>query len=191
MTSRRRVWSSALSMDGIGGVSVPCINSDLGTKYLNHPATKKALHVEESHKQWQVCGGVNYSQDGVFPSVVQVYQEILASWKPRILVYNGDVDSGCNYLWAEASVAKFGPKQIEEWRPWVYGKGQNVGEQLGGYVTTYDRNVSFATIHGAGHMSPQWRPEAAFIMLKSFLDQTPLPPSGAGARESSNQQQWM
>jgi len=48
-----------------------------------------------------------------------------------------------------------------------------VGEQLGGFLTRYTGDVWFATVHGAGHMSPQWRPEAVYHMLVSFL--------GAGA----------
>ena len=89
------------------------------------------------------------------------------------LVYNGDVDPGCNYLWAEASVARFGVDVVAPWKPWVYGD-KRVGEQLGGFNTKYARNITFATVHGAGHMSPQWRPEAVFHMLSTFLGQATL-----------------
>lgn len=121
-----------------------------------------------------VCGGVNYTSDGMFPSVIAVYTQILRAHRPRIMVYNGDVDPGCNYLWAEASVQKFAETVTRPWRPWVYGKTQRVGEQLGGFVTDYSDNISFATIHGAGHMSPQWRPEAVFFMLRNFLSEKSL-----------------
>ena len=73
-----------------------------------------------------------------------------------------------NYLWAEASVAKFGKQLSKEWHAWVY-ESSLVGEQLGGFVTDYDGDVHFATVHGAGHMSPQWRPEAVFKMLERCL----------------------
>ena len=93
----------------------------------------------------------------------------MQKYSPRVLIYNGDVDPGCNYLWAEASVEKFGLAIHEDWRPWVY-EDSRVGEQLGGFVTAYQQNVTFTTIHGAGHMSPQWRPEAVYNMLIRFLD---------------------
>ena len=51
----------------------------------------------------------------------------------------------------------------------MYGEASIVGEQLGGFVTDYKDDVHFATVHGAGHMSPQWRPEAVFYMLQRFL----------------------
>ena len=44
----------------------------------------------------------------------------------------------------------------------------------GGFVTDYEGGIHFATVHGAGHMSPQWRPEAAYNMLKRFLDGVPI-----------------
>ena len=63
-------------------------------------------------------------------------------FRPRVLVYNGDVDPGCNYLWAEASVAKFGRAEKHAWRPWVYGASESrVGEQLGGFVTEYEEEM--------------------------------------------------
>ena len=153
--------------------SVPCINSVKGTAYLNMPEVRAALHVEESPNTWAICGGVNYTDDGVYTSMIAVHKQ-LQQYKPNVLVYNGDADPGCNYLWAEASVAKFGLDVEAPWKPWVYGADSNVGEQLGGYLTTYFGNVLFATVHGAGHMSPQWRPEAVFTLVSKFLHGAPI-----------------
>ncbi len=107
--------------------------------------------------------------------MVALHRQMVAQYAPRVLVYNGDVDPGCNYLWAEASVAKFGAPLAPdgEWHPWLYTSSL-VGEQLGGFVTEYAGGVNFATVHGAGHMSPQWRPEAVFNMLDRFLKSQPL-----------------
>ena len=169
-TRGRRQRATGAGVGEVGEV-VPCINSVKGTAYLNEPAVRKALHVDVSPNQWAICGGVNYTDDGVFPSMIAVHKEMIDNPKyaPRVLVYNGDVDPGCNYLWAEASVARFGVAVATPWRPWVYADAR-VGEQLGGFTTAFAKNVTFATVHGAGHMSPQWRPEAVFTMLSRFLD---------------------
>jgi carboxypeptidase C (cathepsin A) len=147
--------------------NVPCINSVKGTEYLNMPSVKRALHVDTSPNSWSVCGGVDYNDDGVYKSIVEVHKQMI-QFSPRVLVYNGDVDPGCNYLWAEASVEAFGLAVSQDWHPWVYADDL-VGPQLGGYATNYRGNVTMATVHGAGHMSPQWRPEAAFTMFSRFL----------------------
>lgn len=152
------------------GESVPCINSVMGTAYLNQDAVKQALHVTAAPNPWSICSSepyLNYTQDGVYSSMVALHKQ-MRKYNARVLVYNGDVDPGCNYLWAEASVAKLGLNVTAEWQPWVYTDA-TVGEQLGGFITKYSGDVAFATVHGAGHMSPQWRPEAVFNMLTAFL----------------------
>jgi serine carboxypeptidase-like clade I len=39
------------------------------------------------------------------------------------------------------------------------------GPQFGGEVVNYEKGLSFVTIHGSGHMVPQFRPQAALHML--------------------------
>lgn len=36
--------------------------------------------------------------------------------------------------------------------------------KMGGYVTRYVNDFDFVTIRGAGHMVPEYKPEAAFVM---------------------------
>lgn len=175
---RARHMARRTSLHASVGESVPCINSVKGTAYLNRADVKAALHVSQSPNTWAVCGGCTYKQDGVYSSMIALHKEMLAKFKPRVLVYNGDVDPGCNYLWGERSVAAFGlaPVAKEAWRPWTYADAL-VGPQLGGFVSAYgerEQGVLFTTVHGAGHMSPQWRPEAVFHMFQSFLAAKPL-----------------
>ncbi len=159
----------ARSLRGGAGESVPCINSVLGTQYLNRADVRASLHVESSPNTWAICGGVNYIDDGVYDSMVAVHEDMIKQYKPRVLVYNGDVDPGCNYLWGEASCRRFGGQVSSAWHSWTYDD-KLVGTQLGGYAIEFEKDVTFTTIHGAGHMSPQWRPEAVFNMLSRFLN---------------------
>eukprot|EP01013_Petalomonas_cantuscygni_P011210 TRINITY_DN2456_c0_g1_i1.p1 TRINITY_DN2456_c0_g1~~TRINITY_DN2456_c0_g1_i1.p1 ORF type:complete len:535 (+),score=124.61 TRINITY_DN2456_c0_g1_i1:233-1837(+) len=166
-------------------VTVPCINSLKGTHFLNEASVRAALHVDVSPNSWGICGGVRYVDDGVYPSIVAVHKDMLAKYAPRVAVYNGDVDPSCNYLWSERSVRSFGLRSVagRVWRPWTH-PNTLVGEQLGGFVTEYhaagataeaaSAPVVFATIHGAGHMSPQWRPEAVYWMFARFMAQEQL-----------------
>ena len=43
-------------------------------------------------------------------------------------------------------------------------------------VTRDQNEFDFLTIRGAGHMVPEYKPEAAFVMLRSFLSGEAYPP---------------
>ena len=43
-------------------------------------------------------------------------------------------------------------------------------------VVNYENRLSFVTVHGSGHMVPQFRPQAALHLLRKVLDQTPFSP---------------
>merc|ERR1712178_360452 len=51
------------------------------------------------------------------------------------------------------------------------------GSQFGGQVVNYEHNLSFATVHGSGHMVPQFRPQAAEQLIKRLLSGTPFAPA--------------
>merc|ERR1712137_913892 len=83
-----------------------------------------------------------------------------------------------------------------EYRPWFYNKtaaalhtleakpnlfGPNLalrdaGPQFGGQVVDYEHGLSFVTVHGAGHMVPQFRPQAAERLLDRLLTGNPFSP---------------
>ena len=41
------------------------------------------------------------------------------------------------------------------------------GALFGGHVVDYSHNLSFVTVHGSGHMVPQFRPQAALRLLQT------------------------
>ena len=61
------------------------------------------------------------------------------------------------------------PKDGQLWKPW------KVNKQTAGYVTEFDlgddsdSSFTFATVHGAGHEVPAYRPEEALILFQSFF----------------------
>ena len=58
------------------------------------------------------------------------------------------------------------------WRKWMYASAR-YGQQLGGFVQTFEvpegEAFAFATVHGAGHEVPTYRPEAALQLFKNYL----------------------
>ena len=45
----------------------------------------------------------------------------------------------------------------------------DAGAQWGGHVVNYEHNLSFVTVHGSGHMVPQFQPQSAFRLLQQVL----------------------
>lgn len=163
------------------GMNVPCINSDGGTKYLGRADVKAALNVADSPNTWSICSeeiNEKWNPNGTaYPDgMVPVYQTMLKSY--RIVVYNGDVDPGCNYVGNENCVSALGTPIKVDWRPWSYtdrpfpADPESGGPQTGGWVTEYDtpHGLFFLTVKGAGHMSPQWKPLATISWLARFLN---------------------
>jgi carboxypeptidase C (cathepsin A) len=62
------------------------------------------------------------------------------------------------------------PKPGRLWQPWRSGK------QTAGFLTEFDLGQTtnssfvFATVHGAGHEVPSYRPREALVLIKSFLN---------------------
>ena len=66
---------------------------------------------------------------------------------------------------------------------------QNMGSQMGGEVTDYEKGLKFVTFHGSGHMVPQFRPQAALHFLKKLVegqDLSPLMPNNVTLKALSD-----
>lgn len=131
-------------------------------------------------------------------SMLPIYRR-LAGKVRTIMVFNGDTDPDVQFQGTEDAVAAIGlPVALGgEWRPWFYRQGPAPlellrdkppfwgaplshhplpGAQLAGYVTDYAANVSFATVHGSGHMVPMFQPEVALHFFRRVLSGKPLSP---------------
>ncbi len=47
--------------------------------------------------------------------------------------------------------------------------------QVSGYIIDYD-NFQFATVHGVGHMAPQWKREDVTNLVTAFTHGEPIAP---------------
>jgi hypothetical protein len=45
---------------------------------------------------------------------------------------------------------------------------------VAGYVERYDGGLTFATVHGAGHMAPQWKRQETYHAVFNFINNIPL-----------------
>eukprot|EP00191_Tetraselmis_sp_GSL018_P021612 CAMPEP_0177579910 /NCGR_PEP_ID=MMETSP0419_2-20121207/1236_1 /TAXON_ID=582737 /ORGANISM="Tetraselmis sp., Strain GSL018" /LENGTH=381 /DNA_ID=CAMNT_0019068657 /DNA_START=699 /DNA_END=1840 /DNA_ORIENTATION=- len=124
-------------------------------------------------------------------SMLSIYRK-LAGRVRSIVVFNGDTDPDVQFRGTEAAVQAIGLPVAEggSWRPWFFQQsatpaqvildkppywGMSLsrrplpGAQLAGYVTDYENNVSFVTVHGSGHLVPMFQPEAALHLFQRVL----------------------
>jgi len=138
------------------------------------------------------------------PSMIDFYRKI-APKLARTIVFNGDVDPCVSYEGTRAAIEKIGFAVLPggQYRPWFYNHseasvstllskptlfGPNLGlrgsgPQFGGQVVDYEHNLSFVTVHGSGHMVPQFRPQAAEQLLAQLLSGGHFSPPLPGDKE--------
>ena len=152
-------------------------------------------------KEYDACNWDDIPEGA--PSMIAFYQKI-APLLDIVWVYNGDTDPCVSYEGTRTAIKRVGFAEIDGggYRPWFYNHTatplsvimekaimfgpdlllQDTGSQFGGEVVNYEHNLAFLTVHGSGHMVPQFRPQAALHMLTKFInyeDLSPLFPSNA------------
>jgi serine carboxypeptidase-like clade 1 len=85
-----------------------------------------------------------------------------------MLHYSGDADGAVPTLGTQKWLATMPWNITETWRPYF------VNGQVGGYLEAYDSGLTFGTVHGAGHMTPQYRPAESYHLIFNWINQTPI-----------------
>lgn len=150
------------------GVSPPCTDEHVLANYLNKPSVRNAIHIPKQVGTWDICATLAYIvKYPKLPGGLKPQMQRLINSKRNLtmLVYNGDVDTVCNFLGDEWFVDGLGRKVIRDYSTW------KVGKQVAGYLKHYE-GITFATVRGSGHMVPQDRPREAYQMIKVFLNTT-------------------
>jgi len=82
-----------------------------------------------------------------------------------ILVYSGDDDDVCATIGTQSWIWDLGYKvNGKMWQPYT------VAGQTAGYLTKWqDTGLAFATVRGAGHEVPTYKPEIALYIFDQYL----------------------
>ncbi|ETO17406.1 hypothetical protein RFI_19915 [Reticulomyxa filosa] len=141
--------------------------------YLNKKEVKQAIHVPEDMVwAWRDGRWPRYTKTQT--NLIPYYQQWVNKY--RILIYFGDVDSSVPYNGGYEWTMGLGYPIIEAFRPWTTN-GQTL---MGGYVQVYatdnpSLNFTYATVRGAGHMVPQYKPKQSLVMFQMFLQNKTFP----------------
>ncbi|CAK7346132.1 unnamed protein product [Dovyalis caffra] len=153
------MWSE-LAVQG----SVPCINDEVATIWLNDESVRKAIHAEPKSVAgpWEICSSrivYGFGAGSMLP-----YHQNLTTQGYRALIYSGDHDMCVPFTGTQAWTRSLGYKIVDEWRAW------SSNEQIAGYLQGYAHNLIFLTIKGAGHTVPEYKPRESLDFYKRWLD---------------------
>ncbi|KAJ8749681.1 hypothetical protein K2173_010101 [Erythroxylum novogranatense] len=140
--------------------------------FYNRPDVQKALHANSTRipYKWTACSEVlNRNWNDTEVSILPIYRQMIAGGL-RIWVFSGDVDSVVPVTATRYSLAQLKLAAKVPWYPWY------VKKQVGGWTEVYE-GLTFATVRGAGHEVPLFKPRAALQLFRSFLKGQPLPKS--------------
>lgn len=140
--------------------------------YLNRDEVQKALHanVTKIPYMWRGCSHVLKKWQDSPLTILPLLKEFMSNGI-RVWIYSGDTDGRIPVTSTKLSIKKMNLPIKTSWHPW-YLDGQVVG-----YTQVYERNLTFATIKGAGHQVPSYTPAAALSLIVHFLAGENLPKS--------------
>lgn len=93
---------------------------------------------------------------------IWIYHTLLGYPKYRIMHYSGDTDGAVATLGTRRWIVQQGWNITNEWRPWT------TDGDLSGYLQDYGQ-FTFATIHGVGHMAPQWKRKDVTTLISKYI----------------------
>ena len=166
-----------------------------GATYLNRLDVKTAIHASE-WVSWEDCSSLvldNYQRsdwslflEPLFKSLVEKEGEAGREGGGqglRVLLYSGEDDTVCSSKGTEMWLETLGWATVKEWAPWSVREGGTEGGKKGkgkvgkaavpvvaGMKKKYENGVVFATVNGAGHAVPSFKPREALQLFMDFLE---------------------
>lgn len=138
--------------------------------WMNNPATQNALHVRQGTvNEWVRCNlSLSYNKDVL--DTFDVHDSFVNKTL-RVLIYSGDQDLVVPYLGTEWWIKDLGVPVTGNWRPW-FANGQ-----VAGYTQKFKKipySLTFATVKGAGHTAPEYKPMETQMMVDKWFAYYPL-----------------
>lgn len=149
----------------------PCGGSRALRLWVNTSSVKENLHVDPSAFFFLSDDGNDFNYAFTRDDTVGLMKTLAESGR-RVLVYDGDSDPALNSFHAQNWTEGVGFPVRESWRAWTIDGTQHAAA---GHVVRYEHNFDFVTIRGAGHMVPTYKPDAAYTMIKSWLQNKDYP----------------
>ncbi|XP_076883797.1 serine carboxypeptidase-like 40 [Bidens hawaiensis] len=146
----------------------PC--SDLYTYvYMNREDVQEAIHanVTKLDHDWEVCSEIITDWLDSPSTIIPLLEEFMAN-NLRVWIFSGDTDGRVPVTSTQFSINLMKLPVKTQWHPWVHH-----GE-VGGFTQVYEGDLTFATVRGAGHQVPGYKPKNSLALIRHFLTGKPL-----------------
>ncbi|XAR51162.1 hypothetical protein NMG60_11005714 [Bertholletia excelsa] len=171
---RRRLLKEKLKPSLISSINPAYYCRDylnvLAEVWANNETVQQALNVRMGTKGvWQGCNSSLAYEQVVTSSVA--YHKNLTAASLRALVYSGDHDMSVPHLGTQAWIRALNLTLSNVWRAWF------VDGQVAGYTRRFTKNnyaLTYATVKGAGHSAPGYKPKQCYAMIDRFFAYYPL-----------------
>uniref|UniRef100_A0ACD5WN61 Uncharacterized protein n=1 Tax=Avena sativa TaxID=4498 RepID=A0ACD5WN61_AVESA len=153
----------------LSGISSECRETGytMSSIWANDRAVREALGVHTGTVPvWLRCNQSTSYTTNIWSS--WEYHRSVTSRGYRSLIYSGDHDMTVPFTGTQAWIRSLGFPVVDEWRPWF------VTDQVAGFATLYSNNLTFATVKGAGHTAPEYKPKECLAMVARWLSGRPL-----------------
>ncbi len=141
---------------------------DYLSDYANRPDVRQALNIPTWVPAWSECSDRvgnqwAYQYEGSF----WIYK-ILQQYDYKILFYSGDTDGAVPTFGTRTWIEKLNLNVKKPWAPWFTDDNQ-----VSGYLIRYF-GMDFATVHGVGHMAPQWKRKDVTKLFTNWIHDLPI-----------------
>ncbi|VAH32825.1 unnamed protein product [Triticum turgidum subsp. durum] len=135
--------------------------------WANHEGVRESLGVRKGTTgEWKRCDrDLPYTRD--VTSTVEIHSRLRREGYPA-LIYSGDHDSKFPFVGTQAWIRSLNLSNTDDWRPWY------VDGQVAGFTRSYSTDLTYATVKGAGHTAPEYKPKECLEMFARWLSGDPL-----------------
>ncbi|XP_071735878.1 serine carboxypeptidase-like 40 [Rutidosis leptorrhynchoides] len=148
----------------------PCSDSYTHA-YMNRQDVQEAIHanVTKLSYNWQACSEVILFWSDSPETIIPLLRELMEN-DLRVWIFSGDTDARIPVTSTKYSINSMSLSLKTPWHPWLDHQGE-----MGGFAQVYEGDLTFATVLGAGHQVPSYKPKSALALVTHFLTGLSLP----------------
>jgi len=157
-------YTPFLGLEGSG--LPPCTFGTPIIDYYARDDVREALNIPADVQDWTLCTmkiSIEYHRGQGSQWVYETLKD-----KYKMLHFSGDTDGAVPTIGTEKWIASMKWDVNEKYRAYF------VDGQVAGYLESYDGNLTFASVHGAGHMAPQFKPPQTYHLISNWIAGTPI-----------------